>query len=217
MKQILTEQLLRMQKLAGILTESEYKEKLDELSPETVKKAYDKSKQIGQTGRTNIMQKGEEIYSAEEDEIRRVARLKSQEEEKKAIEPVKEFIGKPVIAYTIENKGDEPGDSWLIEKNTHDICDGCLYLNNKNHFAIRTNSAYFIYNKEKDNFIIDSDDLLGVDRPTALLLIKFAKTINPSSTLTPQNIKVDDHDKPLPVFGIHFNEDEYAGQVLNMN
>ena len=33
MKQVLTEQSLRMQKLAGILTESEYKEKLNELSP----------------------------------------------------------------------------------------------------------------------------------------------------------------------------------------
>ena len=57
MKQVLTEQSLRMQKLAGILTESEYKEKLNELSPETVKQAYDKSKATGQTGRKNIMVK----------------------------------------------------------------------------------------------------------------------------------------------------------------
>jgi hypothetical protein len=217
MKQILTEQLLRMQKLAGILTENEYEKKLDELSPETVKKAYDKSKQIGQTGRTNIMQKGAAIYKAEEDEIRKAEFMKKQEEEEKAIAPVKEFVGKPYTVYIYYANYDS-GDliDYEVNKDTSDICDGCLYVNQNNHFTISTSGGYFIYNKEKDNFIIDSDNLLGVDRATALLLIKFAKTINPSSTLTAQNMKIEGKDNPLPVFGIHFDNDNYGDISINM-
>ena len=204
MKQVLTEQSLRMQKLAGILTESEYKEKLNELSPETVKQAYDKSK--------NIMVKGAEIYKAKEDEIRKAAGLKKEQDAQKVIENagLKEFIGKSMTIYT--NYSGEYGNL-TIEKDVRQICNSCIYLNDNGHFVIN-DYVKFIYNYKEnsrdDDFIIDGS-IFGIDRATATLLVNFAKKINPSSKLTPQNIKVKDHNKPLPVLGIHFSEETGYG------
>jgi len=219
MKQILTEQSLRMQKLAGILTESEYKEKLDELSPETIKQAYDKSKATGQTGRKNIMTKGAEIYKAEEAEKRKAAWLKQEQEAQKIIKDagLEEFIGKSMTTY---KKYSVEYGNLTVEKDVRQICDDCIYLNNNSHFAIN-NASIFIYNYNKnensgdDNFIIDGD-VFGIDRTTANLLVNFAKKINPSSKLTSQNIKVKDHDEPLPVLGIHFSEETGYGDELSI-
>jgi len=205
-KQILSEEFIRMQKLAGIITESQ----LNELSPELLQRAGKKAKEQGRDIQA------QKFWNASATQKYKAA---AKDTEAK-LEPVKPFKGKTVNFYfNIKNKGngiEVPHTIQDIYEDTNDVWIVYFYQDKNKDIS---NSRYMGFIM-KDGFYAMGDgwggqdyQTAGIDQASAQLLVKLAKAVKPDATLTPNNMV---NGQPTPIAGKAFTPTKPQQESLNI-
>jgi len=206
-KQILSEEFQRMQKLAGIINESQ----LNELSPELLQRAAEKAKE---QGRDVSAQK---FWKASATQL-----YKAAEKDREAnLEPVKPFKGKTVNFYfNIKDKGngiEVPHTIQNIYQDTNDVWIVYFYQDkNKDILNYRVMGFKMddgFYTMGTEGWAGQDYQTAGIDQASAQLLVKLAKAVKPDATLTPNNMV---NGQPTPIAGKSFTPAKPQAESLNI-
>jgi hypothetical protein len=202
---------LRMQKLAGVITESQYETKkkvlkektiVNELSPELLSRAADKAKSQGRGLQANKFSNAALRQTYKAAAIEKSAKM----------EPMEPFKGKELnLYYDIKtDKGITPAVTVPhkindIEVDTNGVMAVSI-VQNSNNSVSNIKALFFI--PETDHYKISSTgfrgenfSIRGLDQVGAQLLFKLAKAFKPDTQVTPYTL-VD--GAPTPIAGKSF-------------
>jgi hypothetical protein len=204
-------EMLRMQKLAGVITESQYETKkkvlkektiVNELSPELLSRAADKAKSQG---------RGLQANKFSDAALRQTYKAAAIEKSAK-MEPMEPFKGKELnLYYDIKtDKGITPAVTVPhkindIEVDTNGVMAVNLYQNSNNSVS---NAKALFFIPEADHYKMSSTGfqgenflIRGLDQVGAQLFFQLAKAFKPDTQVTP-NTLVD--GAPTPIAGKSF-------------